>query len=68
MNHTNGSLDNYLVNGQMARNKVRIKGIEILSAPSLLSTDIFCLHPIWGYKQMANRKPRSSQTNTYQSF
>ena len=25
----------------MARNKVRIKGIEILSAVSLLSTDIF---------------------------
>ena len=30
-----------LVNGQLARNKVRVKGIEILSAASLLSTDIF---------------------------
>ena len=30
-----------LVNGQMARNKVMVKGIEILSAASLLSTDIF---------------------------
>ena len=25
----------------MARNKVKVRGIEILSAPSLLSTDIF---------------------------
>ena len=30
-----------LVNSQLARNKVRVKGIEILSAASLLSTDIF---------------------------
>ena len=37
----NSSLERYLVNGQMARNKVRVKGIEILSAASLLSTDIF---------------------------
>ena len=37
----NSSLDSYLVNGQMARNKVRIKGAEILGAASLLSTDIF---------------------------
>ena len=29
----NISLDNYLVNGQMARNKVRVKGIEMLSPP-----------------------------------
>ena len=36
----NSSLANYLVNGQMARNKVRVKGLEILSAASLLSTDL----------------------------
>ena len=39
INHMNS--DSYLVNGQMARNKVRVKGIEILSAASLLSTNIF---------------------------
>ena len=33
MNHMNSSLDNYLVNGPMARNKVRVKGIGILSYP-----------------------------------
>ena len=33
MNHMNSSLRNYLVNGHMARNKVRVKGIEILRAP-----------------------------------
>ena len=37
----NGSLDSYLVSGQKARNKVRVKGIEILSASSLLATEIF---------------------------
>ena len=37
----NSSLDSYLVNGQMARNKVKVKGIEILSVACLLSTDIF---------------------------
>ena len=37
----NISLDSYLANGQMARNKVRVKGTEILSPASLLSTDIF---------------------------
>ena len=37
----NSSLDSYLVIGQMARNKVRVKEIETLSAASLLSTDIF---------------------------
>ena len=37
----NSSSDNYLVIGQMAREKVRVKGIEILSTASLLSTDIF---------------------------
>ena len=41
INHMNSSLHSYLVDGQMARNKVRVKGIEILSAASLLSTDIF---------------------------
>ena len=40
-NHMNSSLDSYLVNGQMARKKVTLRGIEILSAASLLSTDIF---------------------------
>ena len=39
--HEYSSLDSYLINGQMARNKVRVKGIEILSAASLLSTEIF---------------------------
>ena len=58
----NSSLDNYLVNSQMARNKVRVKGIEILSAPSLLhlSTDIF-VYTQFGdtYKwQTENRDPR----------
>ena len=67
INHMNGSLDSYLVNGQMARNKVRVKCIEILSAASLLSTEIF-VFPIWGCMQMAIRKPRSSKTNTCQSF
>ena len=41
INQMSSSLDSYLVNGQMPRNKVRVKGIEILSAASLLSTDIF---------------------------
>ena len=41
INHMNSSLDSYLVNGQMARKKVKVKGVEILSAASLLSTDIF---------------------------
>ena len=31
INHMNSSLDSYLVNGQMARNKVRVKGIESLN-------------------------------------
>ena len=34
----NSSLDSYLANGQTARNKVRVKRIEILRAASLLST------------------------------
>ena len=34
INHMNSSLDSYLVNGQMAKNKVRVKCIEILSAES----------------------------------
>ena len=41
INHMNSSLDSYLVNGQMARKKVTVRGIEILSASSLLSTNIF---------------------------
>ena len=41
INHMNSSLDSYLVSGQMTRNIVRVKGIEILSASPLLSTDIF---------------------------
>ena len=36
INHVNSSFDSYLVNGQMARNKVRVKGLEILSAASLI--------------------------------
>ena len=35
INHMNISKHNYLVNGQMTRNKVMVKGIEILSAASL---------------------------------
>ena len=45
----------------MARNKVRVKGIEILSAASLLSTDIF-VYTQFGdtYKwQLENRDPRN---------
>ena len=56
----NSSLDNYLVNGQMARNKVRGKGLEILSAASLLPTDIV-VYTQFGdtYKyQIENRDPR----------
>ena len=67
INHMNSSLDSYLVNGQMARNKVRVKGIEILSAASLLSTDIF-VYIQFGVHTRAIRKPRSSNTNTCQSF
>ena len=60
INYMNSSLDSYLVNGQMARNKVRVKGIEILSAGSLLSTDIY-VYTQFGdtYKwQIENRDPR----------
>ena len=52
----NSSLDSYLANDQMFRNKVRVRvrGIEILRPASLLFTDIFVqLHPVWGYIQMA---------------
>ena len=52
--------DSYLVIGQMAREKVSVKGIEILSAASLLSTDIF-VYTQFGdtYKlQVENRDPR----------
>ena len=41
INHMNRSSDSYLIIGQMATEKVRVKGIEILSAASLLTTDIF---------------------------
>ena len=41
INHMNSSLASYLINCQMARNKVRVKGIEIIRAAPLLSTDIF---------------------------
>ena len=34
LSNINSSLDSYLANGQMARNKVRVKGIEILSPTS----------------------------------
>ena len=56
----NNLLDSYLVNGQMARNKVRVKEIETLSAASLLSTDIF-VYTQFGdtYKwQIENQDPR----------
>ena len=52
--------DSYLIIGQMAREKVMVKGIEILSAASLLSTDIF-VYTQFGdtYKlQVENRDPR----------
>ena len=68
IDHMNSSLDSYVVNGQMARNKVRVKGIEILTAASPLSTDIFVYTQLEGYIQMENGKPRSSKTNTCQRF
>ena len=40
----NSSLDSYLANGQMARNKVRVKGIEILSYPLTLFTPNLGMH------------------------
>ena len=54
------SLDSYLVNGQMTLNKVKVKGVEIFSTTSLLSTDIF-VYTQFGdtYKwQMENLDPR----------
>ena len=56
----NSSLESYSVNGQMARNKVRVKGIEVLSAASHLSTDIFVYTQSGDtYKwQLENRDPR----------
>ena len=56
----NSSSDSYFIIGQMAREKVRVKGIEILSAASLLSTDIF-VYTQFGdtYKwQIENLDPR----------
>ena len=41
LSHINSSLDSILTNSKMARNKVRGKGIEILNASSLVSTDVF---------------------------
>ena len=60
INHMNSSSDSYLVIGQMAREKVRVKGIDILSAASLLSTDIFVYTQCGDtYKlQVENRDPR----------
>ena len=60
INHINNSLDSYLVRGQMARNIVRVKGIEILSASPLLSSDIFvCTRFGDTHKwQIENRDPR----------
>ena len=56
----NCSSDSYLAIGQMAREKVKVKGIEILSAASLLSIDIFVYTKFWDtYKwQEENRDPR----------
>ena len=54
------SSSDILINSQMAKNKVRVKGIQILSAASLLSTDIF-VYTQFGdtYKwQLENRDPR----------
>ena len=64
INHMNSSL----INGQMARNKVRLKGIEILSAASLLSTDIWVNIQFGETYKWQIEKPRSSKTNTCQSF
>ena len=60
INHMSSSLDSYLVNGQMTRNKVRVKGIEILSATSPLSTHILVYIQFGDtYKwQLENRDPR----------
>ena len=54
------SASDILTNSQMTRNKVRVKDIEILSAASLISTDIF-VYTQFGdtYKwQLENRDPR----------
>ena len=63
----NSSLHSYLVRSQMARNKVRVKGIEILSAASLLSTGIF-VYTQFGdtYKwQIENRDPRKTPVRVF---
>ena len=54
------SSDNYLVIGPMARAKVRVKGIDLLSAASLLFTDSFVYTQCGDtYKlQVENRDPR----------
>ena len=56
----NSSSDSYLVISQMAREKLRVKGTETLSAATLLSTDIF-VYTQFGdtYKwQVENQDPR----------
>ena len=61
INYLDSSLQSYFVNCRIARNKVRIKGIiEILSAASLFSTDIFVYTQFWDtYKwQLEKRDPR----------
>ena len=49
----NSSLDSYLANSKMAKNRVWGTDTEILSAASLLSTDIFVYTQFLGYIQMA---------------
>ena len=70
INNMNSSLDSYLVNGQMARNKVRVKSIQILSAASLLSTDIFVCTQFGDtyYWQLENRDPRKQELLTLIGF
>ena len=62
----NSSLDSYLDNGQMARNKVRIKGAQILSAASLLSTDIF-VYTQFGdtFKYPSNNNNNNNNNNNH---
>ena len=63
--HINSLLDSYLANGQMARNKVGVKGIEISSPASLLFTDIFVYNQGGETNiELAVRKPESSKPKT----
>ena len=61
INHMNRSSDSYLIIGQMATENVRVKDIEILSAASLLTTDIFAYTQFGDtYKwQIENLDPRT---------